>query len=262
MWIAVSKCFIGKSGRCGASKGARTPIWGQILQESTIYLAGTPAAEVALRRSPRARRLSLRVSSLDGRVTLTVPSFVTDREARRFVDEKQTWIRRNLAEIPHRIDVATAERLPFEGAHLPVVHKPTRAVRISDGAFIVPQDPDRQAKAVGAFLKHAARDRLAAASQNYADQIGRRYSRLSLRDTRSRWGSCSSAGALMYSWRLIMAPAPVLDYVAAHEVAHLEHLHHGPDFWAVVRDLCPDVDDHRGWLRQNGSQLHMWDFGN
>ncbi len=106
--------------------------------------------------------------------------------------------------------------------------------------LIVPGREDTAAARVQAWLKTRARDRLAAASDHYAAQLGRPYTRLTLRDTRSRWGSCSAQGGLMYSWRLIMAPPDVLDYVAAHEVAHLAEMNHSPAFWAVVDTaLCP-----------------------
>ena len=113
---------------------------------------------------------------------------------------------------------------------------------------------------VKAFLRTRARDALVAASDRYAGLIGRQYSRLTLRDTRSRWGSCSSTGALMYSWRLIMAPPEVLDYVAAHEVAHLAQMNHGPAFWALVEELMPDYAPRRAWLRDHGDRLHALRF--
>jgi predicted metal-dependent hydrolase len=90
--------------------------------------------------------------------------------------------------------------------------------------------------------------------------VGRSYTSLALRDTRSRWGSCSPDGRLMYSWRLIMAPPQVLDYVAAHEVAHLVELNHSPAYWRVVTGICPDWKRHRDWLRTHGSSLHRLRF--
>ena len=110
--------------------------------------------------------------------------------------------------------------------------------------------------AITAFLKLAAREHLAERSDHHAAQLAVGYNRLVVRDTRSRWGSCSSSGALMYSWRLIMAPDAVSDYVAAHEVAHLVEMNHSAAFWAVVEGLCPDYRTHRLWLRENGGALH------
>jgi predicted metal-dependent hydrolase len=131
---------------------------------------------------------------------------------------------------------------------------------LRDGVLHVPDEVTAGVRAK-AFLKTKARDELAAASDFYAAQLGKRYNRLSIRDTRSRWGSCSSEGVLMYSWRLIMAPHEVLHYVAAHEAAHLVEMNHSDAFWAVVARICPDYDRHRIWLKKNGDQLHRVNFG-
>jgi predicted metal-dependent hydrolase len=105
-----------------------------------------------------------------------------------------------------------------------------------------------------------ARDRLAAACDRHAQRLGRRPAALVLRDTRSRWGSCSAQGVLMFSWRLAMAPPAVLDYVAAHEVAHLAEMNHSRAFWATVARLLPDHAAPRAWLRAEGGALHRWRF--
>ncbi len=124
----------------------------------------------------------------------------------------------------------------------------------------VPESAAAPGAHVEGLLKAHARDRLADASERYARQVARPIKRISLRDTRSRWGSCSSAGALMYSWRLIMAPPDVLDYVAAHEVAHLCEMNHSSRFWELVEKLCPDYASHRVWLRREGASLHRYRF--
>ncbi|MEO0763396.1 MAG: YgjP-like metallopeptidase domain-containing protein, partial [Pseudomonadota bacterium] len=105
-----------------------------------------------------------------------------------------------------------------------------------------------------------ARERMAPAIERYAAEAGRRCTALSFRDTRSRWGSCSSAGRISLSWRLAMAPPVVQDYVAAHEVAHLVEMNHSPRYWAVLARLMPDYEIHRRWLRREGRALHAYDF--
>ncbi len=110
--------------------------------------------------------------------------------------------------------------------------------------------------AAAAFLRALAQARLTAASDRHAAALGRCYTAMALRDTRSRWGSCTDRGRLMYSWRLAMAPPEVLDYVAAHEVAHLVHADHSPAYWAVVRAVFGDPKPHRAWLRTHGAALH------
>jgi len=111
-----------------------------------------------------------------------------------------------------------------------------------------------------AFLKLQARGRLQVACEFYAERLGRGFGKITLRDTRSRWGSCSANGDLMFSWRLIMAPPEVLDYVAAHEVAHLVEMNHSAAYWDVVRGIYPDYEAPRCWLKANGGLLHRYRF--
>ena len=95
----------------------------------------------------------------------------------------------------------------------------------------------------------------------HTEQLGKPAAGLRVKDTKSRWGSCTSDGKLSFSWRIAMAPAHVLNYLAAHEVAHLEEMNHGPKFWALCRRLCPDTDTAKAWLKRHGSALHAVDFG-
>ncbi len=225
-----------------------------------LILEGNPPVEVLLRRSAQARKLSLRISRLDGRATLTLPNRVPEREGVAFLRERETWLRGHLSGIEPEVRVALGGTVPFRGADLPLMAGGVKRARLVDGALMLPDDPAMTGKRVAAFLKLQARDALAEASDRYADALGRPYGRISLRDTRSRWGSCSSAGDLMYSWRLVMAPPQVLDYVAAHEVAHLQHMDHSPRFWAAVERLFPDHKPCRKWLRVHGGSLHRVRF--
>jgi predicted metal-dependent hydrolase len=224
-------------------------------------LEGNPPIEVSLRRSTRARRLSLRVSRLDGRVTLTLPQFSPDQEGITFLQSKEGWLRGHLAQLSPVQTVGVGEGVMVRGQMLPIVLGAGKRVQITNTAIEVPRE-DAAGLKIKAQLKQMARNALAEASDRYAEQVGRPYSRLSIRDTRSRWGSCSSQGVLMYSWRLIMAPPDVLDYVAAHEVAHLVEMNHSPAFWAVVRGLYHDFERPRQWLRAHGDQLHRTQFDN
>ncbi|SIN78516.1 M48 family metallopeptidase [Vannielia litorea] len=229
-------------------------------QTGSIRLPGEPEVEVVLRRSSRARRLSLRVSGVDGRVTLTMPRFAPEREARSFAAEKAGWIRDRLAEQAPFILAAPGAVVPVEGVARRIETAPLRRIALSDQALLVPEGASRVPVRLGAFLRELARDRLAEASARHAAALGRPHGTITLRDTRSRWGSCSHEGNLMYSWRLILAPPEVLDYVAAHEVAHLAHMDHSPRFWATCAQLFPAHKAARRWLRQNGATLHRYGF--
>ena len=216
---------------------------------------------VHLRRSARARRLSLRVSAIDGRVTLTLPRRVGQTEALRFVQDRTDWLRDALAGQGAPVIVAPGARLPVEGAERTVTLAAARAPVLQGDRLILPQRAAGRAGAtVAAFLRQLARTRLVAACDRHAAALGRQPGRLTLRDTRSRWGSCTAAGDLMFSWRLAMAPPEVLDYVAAHEVAHLVEMNHSPAFWAQVARLYPGWQAQRDWLRREGLTLHRYRF--
>ncbi len=224
-------------------------------------LPGFPPVDITLRRSARSRRFSLRVSRLDGRVTLSMPLRARESEALRFAAEQEGWIRRTLAEMPGRKAVGLGDLVPVEGRMVQLVPGAGRSVRLEDDTLLVPGDPGQAGVRAGAYLKVLARDRLAAACDRHAAVLGRPYTRLTLRDTRSRWGSCAPDGALMFSWRLILAPPSVLDYVAAHEVSHLAEMNHSPAFWAVVERLFPRWQVQRSWLHRDGQALHGYVFG-
>lgn len=224
------------------------------------FLPGEPEIAVHLRRSTRARRISLRVSRLDGKVTLTLPARVSEREGLAFVSEKQDWIRLQVAGRPEHVEVDIGTSIPFQGELLDVVAGDGKTLRIDAETLVVPAARGSTPRRIEAFFKTQARERLAVAVDEYATALGREYSKLTLRDTRSRWGSCTSTGGLMFSWRLIMAPSEVLRYVAAHEVAHLKQMNHSPKFWALVEELYGPHQDERRWLKAHGEKLHRYRF--
>ena len=224
-------------------------------------LPGNPPVAVNVKQSGQARRISLRVSGLDGKVTLTIPRGVREAEALDFAHQKQDWLRKQLGRQEERVKVGIDAEVPVEGQMLRIVSVRGRGVHRENGELRVAGREDTIAARVQAWLKQRARDRLAMASDQYAVALGCGYQKITLRDTRSRWGSCSARGGLMYSWRLIMAPPSVLDYVAAHEVAHLQEMNHSSAFWDVVARLYPDYQAPRLWLRLHGAQLHRYRFG-
>lgn len=227
---------------------------------SDTYLPGNPPIPLILRRSARARRISLRISQLDGRVTLTMPKRLPVRDALAFAESKDDWIRRHLSERGEDEQVGLGTVLPLGGRMVTVVAGTGRAVRLGQDEVAVPGAPDRAGARLKAYLKELARDRLAGACDDYAARLGRPYAKITMRDTRSRWGSCTSDGALMFSWRLIMTPPEVLDYVAAHEVAHLAEMNHSPAFWAGVERIYGPYKEARTWLRTEGNALHRFRF--
>ncbi|MEJ2000892.1 MAG: SprT family zinc-dependent metalloprotease [Maritimibacter sp.] len=227
-----------------------------------VILPGDPPIELVLKPSARARRLSLRVSRLDGRVTLTLPKNASRRHALAFAEDQAGWIRRQLAGQAQGTRPMPGTQLPIGGeAQKILTNHGLRSPRLTEAGIEVPaRDPERTPARLAAFLKLEARSALAEAVEHYADALGVTHGKITLRDTRSRWGSCSSTGDLMFSWRLIMAPPEVLDYVVAHEVAHLIEMNHSRAFWAVVAQVCPDYKAPRQWLHDNAPSLHRYRF--
>jgi predicted metal-dependent hydrolase len=229
-----------------------------------VQLSGPPTIDVILRRAAGLRRISLRVSGLDQRVTLSVPRHVPQAEALNFLIEKEAWIRAALDRSPGRATVNIGTVLPYRGTPVQIVSHASRQIALNEGHLYVPTDPtgNQTAPRVAAFLRDRARAALVPAAHKFASNLSRPITTITLRDTRSRWGSCTADGRLMFSWRLIMAPPAVLDYVAAHEAAHLAHMDHSAAYWACVSRLMPDYATHRAWLRAHGAKLHSFQFGN
>ncbi len=225
----------------------------------THILPGDPPVPVRLKRSSRARRFSLRVSRADGTVSLSLPLWAPETEALAFLKEREDWLRGHLARAPGRKRPEIGGTIPICGIERPIVAGTGRAARFAGGAVQV-KDGARMPPRVRALLQALARERLVAASDRYAATLGKPFGRVSLRDTRSRWGSCSAKGDLMFSWRLIMAPTEVLDYVAAHEVAHLVEMNHSPAFWSTCARLYPEFEGPRAWLKTHGPHLLAWQF--
>lgn len=206
---------------------------------------------------PRARRMTLRVDKGSGRLRLTLPPGVSRDDGLSFIRRQEGWLRQRLAELPEAVPFADGTLLPILGFDHRVRHRPdTRAgVWRSAGEIHVSGQAEHLPRRLTDFLKKEARAEITPRAHALAKEVGRPVGRITLRDTSSRWGSCSSRGDLSFSWRLILAPETVLHYVVAHEVAHLRHMNHGPRFWHLVDTLVDDVETPKRWLRHNGARL-------
>lgn len=237
----------------------------QAAQKSALTVHGLENA-VEVRRHPAARRLTLRVSQTRRSVIVTVPSRCRIDEASLFVHRNLDWVRARLGALPELVPFADGMTLPVRGvAHLVrfVDERSGPIVRIErniagDPTLVVRGRREHCPRRLKDWLVAQAKSDLDRAVDVHARRLGLRAKRLSLRDQASRWGSCSSTGVLSFSWRLILAPAHVLDYVAAHEVAHLAEMNHGSRFWSLVRRTCPDMDNAKGWLNTYGIELHRY----
>lgn len=214
----------------------------------------------------RARRLTLRIDPGGQGLRVTIPPGVPMREVDRFVERHRGWLEQRLAKTPEKPQVRPGIKIPLRGVPHLVVHESARrgsvTVGIVDGqpALLVHGDRIHLARRVADFLKREAKRDIEALVARHTDALGKRAKSISYKDTTSRWGSCTADGRLSFSWRIMMAPKPVIDYLVAHEVAHLKEMNHGPRFWALCERLCPDTERCKAWLKKNGGALQTFGF--
>ncbi|MBX3596618.1 MAG: M48 family metallopeptidase [Rhizobiaceae bacterium] len=217
-------------------------------------------------QNERARRLTLRIDAGGRGLRITVPPGIPDKEVERFLFRHQGWLEQRLAKVPDRPQVRPGIKIPLRGvAHLIVHEAGTRGtVHVSQDErgplLIVHGDRRYLARRVADFLKREAKHEIEALVARHTATLGKRAKSIRFKDTSSRWGSCSSEGNLSFSWRIMMAPPAVINYLVAHEVAHLKEMNHAPRFWKLCRELCPDTDRCKDWLKRNGSALQSIAF--
>jgi len=229
-----------------------------VILDQAVYL-------VRLRRHRQARRYTLRIQAATRDVILTIPPRGTVKEARDFAQKHGGWIATRLGRLPEVVPFVHGVLVPLRGAPHRIAHR-----RGTRGTVWTEIDPNGEPllcvaghtqhleRRIGDYLRREAKRDLQAASRRFAADLGVDMRRITVRDQSSRWGSCSATGALSYSWRLILAPGFVLNYLAAHEVAHLVEMNHSARFWRLVQRLCPDHERAKTWLDVHGADLHRY----
>ena len=235
----------------------------QLARRELLRIDGKPVA-VTVRLNPRARRMIVKVHPSTGEVSVVTPSRHGLNHALDFARSERDWIAKRLEHVPPQVALGFGARIPFRG-ELHVIRKgekgraPVWIERDGEERIIrVCGETEHVPRRVLDFLKREARKQLDARVVHYSGLLEIKPRRITVRDTASRWGSCSTGRSLSFSWRLILAPGFVLDYVVAHEVAHLREMNHGARFWRLVGEMIADVDKPQLWLNQHGSALHRY----
>lgn len=215
---------------------------------------------VRLEVNPRARRLILRLDEKAREAVAVAPRARDLPAAAAFATERVDWIAGQLSRMPETVGFQPGAVIPLRGEPCRLsLDGPGRRAQLRLGADLIlsaPGAPETFPARITRYLKGAAKEDISDAVERHCAALGVSAKRITVKDTRSRWGSCSSDGKLSFSWRLICAPPAVLDYVAAHECAHLLEMNHSARFWAHVGRVCPDWKRHRTWLRSHGRGLH------
>ncbi|MDQ8732672.1 SprT family zinc-dependent metalloprotease [Bradyrhizobium sp. LHD-71] len=221
--------------------------------------------DITVRRHRLARRYTLRIHATRREAMLSMPMRGSLADAKEFAQRHGAWLAERLRKLPDGVAFRDGASVPLRGEQVRIVHRPRARGTVwlecgDDGTNLlcVAGDAAHTARRVKDHLKREARRDLAISVRHYAETLGVTFRRISIRDPSSRWGSCNSDGVLSFSWRLILAPPYVLDYLAAHEVAHLVEMNHSVRFWRVVARICPEMDRAKAWLNAHGNDLHRY----
>lgn len=226
-------------------------------EQLTIAHAGDTLT-VTFVRNARSRRASLRVDPANRRIVLTAPLHMARGTALGFAEAQAGWIAARLKRLPQSRPFIDGVDVPLFGVPHRVRHRPDARGTVwrEDGEIHVAGRPEHLTRRLRDWLTAELKTQLVPLVHAKAQRAERTVKRITVRDTRSRWGSCGPDGAMSFSWRLVLAPPEVLDYLVAHEVAHLVHLNHGPRFWALARALCDGpIEGPQAWLKRNGETL-------
>lgn len=235
-------------------------------KQRTVTVAGR-TVPLTIRSDRRATRLTLRIEPGGRALKMTVPLGVPIRDVDDFLARHQGWLAARFARLPQESGLSDGGTIMLRGvAHRIVATGKLRGLTEAsliegEPVLLVSGEPQHLGRRLSDFLKKEARRDLEGLARHHAATSRRQIASISLKDTKSRWGSCSHDGKLSFSWRIVMAPPLVIDYLAAHEVAHLSEMNHGPRFWALCERLCPATKEAKAWLKQHGSALHAIDFG-
>jgi predicted metal-dependent hydrolase len=222
---------------------------------------------LTIRRNVRATRITLRIEPGGRALKMTIPQGLKERDIQDFLDRHHGWLSTRLIRQTAGGAIEDGGEIALRGIRHRIVHTGqmrglTQSIDSELGHILsVSGLEDHLPRRVVDFLKKEARRDLEGLVERHARAVGKPFKSVSLKDTRSRWGSCSWDGRLSFSWRIVMAPPSVIDYLAAHEVAHLREMNHGPAFWSLCRELCPHMEEAKAWLKRHGSTLHAIDFG-
>ena len=230
------------------------------------HKVGERSLTLRVTESARASRLTLRIETGGRALKMTVPPGMPTREVESFLSRHQGWLEAKLAKYPDKPKLRPGVKLPVRGVPHLIIHEPARRGSVEqasdeDGPYLmVHGERAHLGRRLQDYLKKQAKNDIEPMALDMALKCGRKVKSIRFKDTKSRWGSCTSDGSLAFSWRIMMAPRPVIFYLVAHEVAHLTEMNHGPKFWKLTKELCPEMDKAKAWLKRNGPALQAIEF--
>lgn len=244
----------------------KLPVVAKLHSERSYPVAGR-VLPLRVWENPRAKRLTLRIETGGKGIRVTIPPRLSARELEKFISQHHGWIETNISKLPAQTILQPGQFIPILGIDHLIIHQPEQRGTTSQSTdeagmpvLIVHGRIEHLKRRIADYLQQLARNEIHKLVLHHTATIGRSARKVSFKDTKSRWGSCTSAGDLSFSWRIIMAPPAIVNYLVAHETAHLIEMNHGPEFWKLCTKLCPDTSECRHWLKLNGSALHSIDL--
>jgi len=232
-----------------------------LLTGKTYDIAAAVGFPLKVVKSARAKRLTLRIDQQERLPVLTLPNRCSAKRATEFVLSYKEWIEQALNKLPETRRFTDGIQISFFGRQLTICHAPDKRCGVyeQDGCLFVSGKKEFLHRRVKDYLKKQAQIKLWSLSKQQADKINCRLKDVTIKDTKSRWGSCSSLHNINYNWRISLAPKFVIDYLVAHEVSHLKHQNHSDEFWKCVSELYPQAEEGKSWLRQHGKDLYLYE---
>ena len=232
-----------------------------LLTGKTYNIAQAFDFELRVVKNPRAKKLTLRIDSKERVPVLSIPRYCSQKRAIQFVEEHRLWIKEALSRIPEHKLFENGETIPLFGKEVTIVHAPERRLgaKLEGNTLLVSGEAEFLHRRVKDFIKKKAQSEFLRRSKKYAKKLGVSINGVTIKDTKSRWGSCSSLSHLNYNWRIALAPEFVIDYLMAHEVAHLSHADHSARFWHCVSERCPTYAEGETWLKLHGKDLYLYE---
>ena len=212
-------------------------------------------------KSARAKKLTLRIDSKERIVVLTLPRYCSQKKAFEFIKNHEEWVKTTLQKLPERRLFFNGEKISLFGKEIKIQHAPERrlGVKLEGETLLVSGEKEFLHRRIKDYIKKKAKDEFYKRSKKYAQKLGEEIHDITIKDTKSRWGSCSSLNNLNYNWRISLAPEFVINYLIVHEVAHLKHQNHSNSFWQCVERLCPDYEQGERWLKEHGKELYGYE---
>lgn len=231
-----------------------------LLTGQTFDIENSFSFPLEIKKSLKLKRLSLRIDSKKKRAVLNMPRFCSGKKAFEFVKEHQDWILQHLSSLPQVKDFEDGEKITLFGEEIIIRHdaESLSAPKVENGVLLVGGDKRFLHRRVKDYIKKRAQAEFLQKSKILAEKLGCKLIGVSIKDTKSRWGSCSTLNHINYNWRIALAPECVIDYLTAHEAAHLKYRDHSAAFWQCVTELYPEAATGRYWLKTHGNELYLY----